>query len=107
MISPAQAGHYGRPVAIFVIELYVSRTDKGAVRRAADRSQLAAQELTLEEVPVRYLRSMFVPEDETCFMLYEAASADAVREVARRADLVFERVAEATVAESIREENHQ
>ena len=37
----------------------------------------------------------FVPEDETCFVLCEAASAEAVRETVRRAALTFERIAEA------------
>src|SRR5262249_43940560 len=36
----------------------------------------------------------FVPEDETCFYLYRAASPDGVRDAARRADLVFERLSE-------------
>ena len=45
--------------------------------------------------PVRYLRSLFVPDDETCFLLYEAASAEAVRETVRRAGLAFERITEA------------
>jgi hypothetical protein len=38
---------------------------------------------------------LFVPEDETCFYLYEAASADDVREAARRANLPAETVVEA------------
>lgn len=33
----------------------------------------------------RFLRSVFVPEDEACFHLYEAASAADVRAAARRA----------------------
>jgi hypothetical protein len=49
--------------------------------------------LCLEGTPVRYLRSIFVPEDEICFLLYEAGSADAVREAALRARLPVERVA--------------
>ena len=44
---------------------------------------------------MRYLRSIFVPEDETCFFLYEAASADAVCQAVRGAALAFERVVEA------------
>ena len=79
----------------FLVELYVSRTDVHAVERGAERARLAAEELTREGTSVRYLRSIFVPEDETCFCLYEAATADAVHEVARRAALRFERVARA------------
>jgi uncharacterized protein DUF4242 len=85
----------------FLVELYVSRTDEAAVERGAARGRLAAEELTSEGTPVRYLRSIFVPEDETCFLLYEAASADAVREAARRAELPLARVSEARG-----EENH-
>jgi hypothetical protein len=82
-------------VAEFLIELYVSRTDGDAVVLGAERSRLAAEQLTREGTPVRYLRSIFVPEDETCFYLYEAASAEAVRRAASRAELSFERVIEA------------
>ena len=46
-------------------------------------------------IQVRFLRSIFVPEDETCFHLYEAASAEDVREAARLAELPFESVVEA------------
>lgn len=79
----------------FLVELYVSRTDALAAERGSERGRLAAEELTQEGTPVRYVRSIFVPEDETCFHLYEAATADAVHEVARRAALRFERVAQA------------
>ena len=79
----------------FLVELYVPRTDPLAAESGAERARLAAEELTREGTPVRYLRSIFVPEDETCFALYEAVTAEAVREVARRAALRFEHVAEA------------
>lgn len=99
----------GRPtrtvagVTAFLAELYVSQSDPGAVRRGAERTRLAAEALTREGTPVRYLRSIFVPEDETCFHLCEAGSAEAIREVGRRASLPFERVAE-VVAEPTDEE---
>jgi hypothetical protein len=41
------------------------------------------------------VRAIFVPEDETCFFLWEGCSAEAVREAARRAGLGFERVTQA------------
>ena len=47
-----------------------------------------------EGTRVRYLRSFHLPEDETCFFLYEAASAAAVREVMLRSAVPCERVAE-------------
>ena len=79
-------------MAEFLVELYVSRADAGAVERGAERARAAAEELTREGTPVRYLRSIFVPEDETCFFLYEAASVDSVREAARRSNLPYDRV---------------
>ena len=79
----------------FLVELYLSRSDPAAVERGAAQARLAAEELSREGTPVRYLRSIFLPEDETCFLLYAAARAEHVVEAARRAELPFERVTEA------------
>jgi hypothetical protein len=85
----------------FVVELYIARTDAAAMRGAARRARLAAEELTVLGTAVRYMRSIFVPEDETCFLLYEAASPDAVRVAVARAHLPADRIAE-VVAEAAR-----
>ena len=77
----------------FLIELYVSVDDNAAVERSARNARLAAKDLTREGRSVQYVRSIFVPEDETCFFLYEASTADDVAEAARRASLPFDRVA--------------
>jgi hypothetical protein len=79
----------------FLAEAYVSRTDADVVAHCATRAQRGAEALTREGTPVRYLRSIFVPDDETCFYLLEAASVDGVRALADRAGLHFERIAEA------------
>ena len=79
----------------------MSHAETAAPSESSAKARLAADELTREGTPVRYLNSIFVPEDETCFFLYQAVSADAVREAARRAALSFERVSEA-VAENRR-----
>ena len=55
----------------------------------------AADQLTREGQQVRLLQSLFVPQDETCFLLFEAQSKDAVAEAARRCGLRFERLVEA------------
>jgi hypothetical protein len=81
-------------MAEFVLEFYASRADTAAVRRRTRRARLAADAVTREGTPVRYVRSIYVPEDETCFVLYEAASSDAVQRAAARADLASPRVAQ-------------
>jgi hypothetical protein len=87
-------------MAEFLVELYVSSMDAETVERGTESARLAAEELSLEGSQVRYLRSIFVPEDETCFYLFEAASVERVREAAQRAALPFERIAEAVTDRS-------
>ena len=82
-------------MAEFLVETYASRNAGAEVEQGAERARAAAAQLTLEGKPVRFLRSIFVPEDETCFYLFEAASLEAVREAAQRAALSFDRIAEA------------
>jgi hypothetical protein len=36
---------------------------------------------------VRFVRAVFVPEDDTCLYVYEAVSADDVRKAVSRAEL--------------------
>jgi hypothetical protein len=75
-------------VAEFLVELYISRVD-------GSRVDLAADALTRAGTSLRCVRTIFVPEDETGFLLFEAASADDVRDAARRAELRYERISEA------------
>src|ERR1700750_2261621 len=83
----------------YFIETYVPRAAAAAVGRGAELARAAADALAREGTAVRYLRSIFVPEDETCFYVYEAESADAVRAAAERASLPTARVVRAeTVA---------
>jgi hypothetical protein len=83
-------------VTEFLLELYVARTDCAAVVEGATRLGCAAAQVTAEGRPVRVVRSIFVPQDETCYVLIEAATVDAARETATRAALPVERVVEAT-----------
>ena len=85
-------------MAEFLVELYVAREEAAVLELQAERAQRAAEELTDEGTPVRFLRSIFVPEDETCFFLYEAVSVAAVRDAVGRAGLLCERVVEAVAA---------
>lgn len=62
------------------------------------RARLAAAELSAAGTPVRYVRSIFMPDDETCFHLFEADSPEAVDEAARRAGFVGARITRAVEA---------
>lgn len=79
-------------MAEFLLERYASRSDSEAAAASADRARREAEQLSREGTRVRLVRSIFVPEDETCFDLYEAESLDAVREAARRAELRVDRI---------------
>ena len=79
----------------FLLETYVPQRRAPEVREAGLRAHAAAEELAREGTRIRYVRTTFLPEDETCFHLFEAQSADAVREAGRRAGLGSIRVVEA------------
>jgi hypothetical protein len=81
-----------RPAEKFLVERYLKQSDGRNQRAFADALRRSARELTREGTPVCYVRSIFLPGDETCFDLYLASSAEAVREAARRAGVRFERV---------------
>jgi hypothetical protein len=78
-------------VAEFLVELYVSRANGCRVQHAADA-------LTRAGTALRCVRTIFVPEDETCFLLFEAASVDDVRDAARNAEITLARISEAVTS---------
>ncbi len=87
-------------VSKFLLELYVAKAAGTDVEALAARARQAAAEVSAEGRPVRCLRSILVPEDETCFLLFEAAAADDVRLAAERAELSFGRVSDAVSDEA-------
>jgi hypothetical protein len=76
----------------YLVELYLPASRD--VEEVVARARAAAEQLG-REAPVRYVRSIFVPEDESCFLLYEAATAELALEASRRAGATGERVTEA------------
>jgi Protein of unknown function (DUF4242) len=94
-------------MAEFLVELYLSSADPTALANTAQRAQRAAARLTADGTPVRFVRSIFVPSDETCLFLYEAESIDAVRAAALRAGLSVDHLAETAVDTYAKEESHR
>ena len=87
--------------ARFVAEQYLSVAAPSANVTLAGVARRTAQQLACEGTQVRFIRSIFIPEDETCIHMYRAGSIDAVRLVAERASLCFEHIAEAVTESGI------
>ena len=79
----------------FVAEQYISGSDADGAQRGADAARLAAEQLTREGTPVEFVRSIFIPRDETCIYVYKAGSIEAMQAALARTTLRFERVSEA------------
>src|SRR5205809_580979 len=74
----------GDSLRSYLAESYLPRIRGAELRDAARRARLAADALAAEGLPVRHVRTSFLPDDEVCLHLFEAPSADAVS-VAMRA----------------------
>jgi hypothetical protein len=79
----------------YLLELYVPGTNPDLAAENGRSVRAAAEELTLRGTPVRYRRSMFVSYEETCFVLLEADTIDAVRKAARLAHVSSDHVSAA------------
>ena len=84
-------------VPTYLVECYLPHPHAGTAREAGRRAHRAAETLSGAGVPVRYLHMTLLPDDETCFYVFEASSAEVVEEVGRRADLGRFRVISAVV----------
>jgi hypothetical protein len=82
-------------LARYTVELRRPQTGWQELQQATARARQAAEQAGDEGTRVRFIRSIFVPEDDACFFLYEGASAQAVKAAATRARLGVVRVDEA------------
>lgn len=84
----------------YLVELYAPRSAIGHLPELGERLGRAAAEVARGGRAVAYLWAIVVPEDETCYLLYDAESADAVAAAAHGGAVAFERIVEATSAEA-------
>jgi hypothetical protein len=75
----------------YLVELYVPR--------GHGLAEASAQARLVDDTDVRYLRTMFVAEDDTCFHVFEAASREALLEAASRSGFADARITETVETE--------
>lgn len=75
-------------MARFLVESYLPSGSRDSL--AADAARLRAAAARLERVEL--LSTLYVPDDEVCFYVFESESAELVAEVSRTAKLEFDRV---------------
>jgi hypothetical protein len=84
----------------YLVELATPSGGWQDVQRLTSRARAGAEAMSNEGVAVRFVRSIYVPEDERCFFLYEGDSSETVGEAGRRAELQIVRIDEALRAET-------
>ena len=86
----------------FLVEVFTPRAAAGMLASAEQRAAVAATQLAAADVAVRYVRATYIPDDELCFFVFDAASGHDAALAAQRAGLDPIRVVE--VVSSIKEE---
>lgn len=79
----------------YIVERHLPGITPEQLNAAAGRAKSATAEMSEEGVPVRYLRSTFLPGEEKCYCLFEGESRDTVEAANKRAEIPYERVVEA------------
>jgi hypothetical protein len=82
----------------YLVETYLARGQAGERSARERRARFAADELTRERAPVRFERSIHVPEDEICFFVFDAGSSGEAALAAQRAGLEPIRIVEAVTS---------
>jgi hypothetical protein len=83
----------------YLVELATPAGGWQDLQQLTSRARAGAEAMSREGVAIRFLRSIFVPEDESCYFLYEGDSIEAIGEAGRRAQLHIVRIGETLHAE--------
>jgi hypothetical protein len=83
----------------FLVETY-AQYEAPSAAASLERLSRAADQLSKTGAEVRLQRAIYLPEDDTCFYLFQASSADAVRDAMRGAGLRPDRITQAVSTET-------
>jgi hypothetical protein len=94
-LSTGGARPYRRHVHTYLIETYLPRSRVAELEVRAADLRAAVLELRQAGARIRYVRSTFLPEDETCFHIVEGSSLRVVHAAIAHAKLAADRITEA------------
>jgi len=80
----------------FLAELYLPNGGSG-LAELARRAEAGARRVSGRDGTVRFLSAIYLPDDESCFVIYEAESVDCVLAAGTLAGLEFDHVAPISV----------
>jgi muconolactone delta-isomerase len=78
----------------YMVERHLPGITPDQLTAAAARAKSVTAEMTQQGKPVRYLRSTFLPGEDKAFCLFDAPSADRVKEANEIAQLPLQRIVE-------------
>jgi Protein of unknown function (DUF4242) len=81
-----------KQMPVYMVERDLPGIQMEELADAQKRAIAVGKELTAEGHDVRYIRSTFVPGENKCMCLFEAANPDYVREANERAQIPFTRI---------------
>jgi hypothetical protein len=79
-------------MAEYLLEVYLPATDDDALADASTSARAGVAHLVADGCRIDLLHAIYVPEDQTCFYVFEADSADEVLQAAHLAHLGAGRV---------------
>jgi uncharacterized protein DUF4242 len=82
-------------VPTYMVERYLPGVSAEEILAAAIRAREVTADMTDKGSPIRYLRSTYLPSEESCFCLFDGPSEEAVRAANDRARIPFDRIVEA------------
>ena len=78
------------PAVRYLAELYIPAST--ALAEVAAKARTGAEHAAQTGASVRFLQAIFVPQDESCFVVYAARTAEEVSTAGALAGLTFDRI---------------
>lgn len=96
-MEPARSTRPDRSVSAFLVERYLPASAAGDLGASVARvARICARQGGIA-ASVRYLHSMYLPAEDTCFCVFQAPSSDAVRAVNDAGHFPLDRITDAVL----------